>query len=76
MTDVEKELLAQQADLRRWWHTARTIREYVSTGPMTQKDVVRADVFARAFGWERLPGWRLVRPRLPRTFRKRARATS
>lgn len=64
MTAREKELLAQQAEGHGWFDTARTVRAYCATGPYTRADVLRTHELAAAFGWTRLPGWKLLQPPL------------
>lgn len=60
ITEVEKELIAQQADLMGFPDTARSVRTYLSTELRTYRDLSRTHTFASAFGWKRIPGWRLV----------------
>jgi hypothetical protein len=64
ITSREKELVAQQADVQGWIETALSLRCYLRTGAVTAADIVRMQVLARNFGWDRLPGWRIVRPSL------------
>lgn len=60
MTEVEKELIAQQAELMGLPETARTLRTYLSPQATTRADLIRAHTLASAFGWRRVPGWRLA----------------
>jgi hypothetical protein len=69
ITPREKELLAQQADCVGWESTAESVRRYLRTGKETPATVIRTSVCASAFGWQRLPGWSVVRPTLPRPSR-------
>ncbi len=65
ITVRDKALLVQQADVAGWFDTARTLRLYLQPGAYDNRDdVVRVHVLARAFGWGRLPGWRLLCPSL------------
>jgi hypothetical protein len=66
VTATERELLAQQADLHGWSATARSIRAYLSTGESSERpaEALRVLTFASAGGWDRLPGWPLLRQRL------------
>ena len=60
MTAIEKELIAQQAEMMGFPSTARSVRLYLTTKRLTRADLVRLRTLASAFGWERIPGWRLV----------------
>lgn len=68
MTEIEKELIAQQAEMMGFPDTAQSVRLYCWT-PRTRSALLRLSTFAAAFGWHRIPGWRLIAPSLPRFSR-------
>jgi len=68
MTEAEKELIAQEAELMGFPDTARSIRAYCWT-PQTRAVIVRLQTFAHAFAWDRIPGWRRIVATLPKLSR-------